>query len=51
MRAVADFEHHGEPPWRDVAQCLDLGELGAPIAGNISLADRAAPALRLVEMH
>ena len=50
-RLVARLQHHREPPGRDVGQRLDVGELDAPVAGDVDLGDRPAPALRLVEMH
>ena len=50
-RLVGCLQHHGHPPGRDVAQRFDLGELHAPVAGNVQLAHGAAPALRLVEIH
>ena len=50
-RLVADFQHHREPPGRDVVERLHVGELDAPVAGDVDLADRAAPALRFVVTH
>ena len=50
-RLIAGLQHHRHPPRRDVRQRFDVGKLHAPIAGNIELAGRAAPALRLVESH
>ena len=47
-RLVAGLQHHRHPPRRDVVERFDVGELDAPIAGDIELVDRAAPALRLV---
>ena len=49
-RLVAGLQHHRHPPRRDIRQRFDVGELDAPIAGDVELADRAAPALRLVEV-
>ena len=49
-RLVAGLQHHGHPPRRDVRQRFDVGELDAPVAGDVELADGAAPALRLVEL-
>ena len=50
-RLVAGLEHHREPPGRHVGQRLDVGELDAPVAGDVDLGDRSAPALALVEFN
>ena len=47
-RLVAGLQHHRHPPGRDIAQRLDVGQLHAPIAGNVELAWRTPPALRLI---
>ena len=48
---IVRFQHHSEPPGRDVGQRLHLGELDAPVAGHIELVGGAAIALLLVEAH
>ena len=47
-RLIADLQHHRQPPRRDVGQRLDVGELHAPVAGEIELAAsrRDSPAPR-----
>ena len=47
---VAAFEHHRQPPRRHVGERLDLGELCAPVAGQVDLAGGAAIAVRFVEL-
>src|SRR6185437_4451791 len=47
-RLIAGLQHHRHAPRRDVVERFDVGELDAPIARYIELADRTAPALRLV---
>ena len=49
-RLVADIEHHGHAPRRDVGQRLDVGELYAPVTGYIELAKRPAITGRFVEI-
>src|SRR4029079_14553044 len=45
------LEHDAEAPRRQVAGALDAGERRAPIAGNVDLLHRPAPALLAIEGH
>src|SRR6185437_8795241 len=46
---LGGFDHHRHLPWRNVGERFDIGELDAPVAGNIQLLDCTAIALHFVK--
>ena len=36
-RLIVDLEHHREPPRIDIGQRFHVGELDAPVAGDVDL--------------
>src|SRR6202035_1123362 len=47
-RLIAGLQHHGHSPRRNIRERFDVGKFHAPIACYVELAERTAPALRLV---
>src|SRR5262249_18704599 len=50
-RLVTDLKHDGQPPRGHIGQGLHIDKFDTPVAGDVDLGDRTAPALGFVVTH